>query len=631
MGAQAVERRLPIGAEVQPNSGVHFRVWAPARRRVRVVVRNGTSEREFDLARDEMGYFSGEILDARVGMAYGFRLDDDPAVRPDPASRFQPDGPHGWSVVVDASRYRWNDGAWRGVKRDGAVIYEAHVGTFTHEGTYAALSEHLGYLVDLGVTVLELMPVAEFPGRFGWGYDGVDLFAPSRLYGTPDDLRRLVDQAHALGLGVILDVVYNHFGPDGNYLGQFASNYVSQRHGNEWGDAIDFDGPESAGVREFFISNARYWIDEFHFDGLRLDATHAIVDHSPQHILMAINDAVRDAAKGRATFLVAECESQDGHLVRAREQRGFGLDAAWNDDWHHSARVALTGHREAYYRDYTGSPQSFVSAAKHGYLYQGQRFAFHQRARGSSTRDIAPAAFVAYLENHDQVANSTRGARISQLASPARLRALTTCLLLGPSTPMLFQGQEFASSRPFLYFADHHPELAALVAKGRAESLSHFATIATDAVRSRLDAPHDEATFTRCILDHDERAHHAATLAFHRELLRLRRTDHVIAAQGAHGIDGAVLDAHAFVLRFFAVDPAHDRLLVVNLGPECTLDVLPEPLLAPPPSHRFATHFSSDDVRWGGDGALPIVDEDGRWTLRGECAALLIPVIQRRG
>jgi maltooligosyltrehalose trehalohydrolase len=313
-------------------------------------------------------------LPARTGMRYSLRLDQGEAALPDPASRFQPEGPHGPSEIVDPGDFAWTDGAWRGRTREQLVIYEMHVGTFTPDGSWEAASRELRALAELGITCLEIMPVAEFPGRFGWGYDGVNLFAPTRLYGRPIDFRRFVDRAHAHGIAVILDVVYNHFGPDGNYLKLFSAAYFTDRYDNEWGEAINFDGPESGPSREFFVANAGYWIDEHHLDGLRLDATQAIFDRSEDHIIAAVARQVRSAGRGRTTFVVAENEPQHAKLARPAERGGYGLDALWNDDFHHSAMVALTGRHEAYYSDYRGRPHEFVAAAKHGFLYQGQRY-----------------------------------------------------------------------------------------------------------------------------------------------------------------------------------------------------------------------------------------------------------------
>jgi maltooligosyltrehalose trehalohydrolase len=611
-------RRLPIGAEPHGDES-HFRVWAPDARSVDVV---GDADAVTLLKPEGDGYFSG-IAPVRVGDRYRYRLDGGTAY-PDPASRRQPDGPHGASEVVDPGAFPWSDAAWRGLQPAGQVIYEMHVGTFTQEGTWNAAARELPELARLGVTVIEMMPVADFPGRFGWGYDGVALFAPTRLYGTPDDLRRFVDRAHAVGIGVILDVVYNHLGPDGNYLAAFAKEYFTERYANEWGQAINFDGAHADPVREFFTANAGYWIDEFHMDGLRLDATQQMFDASPRHVLADIVHRARAAAAGRGVLLVAENEPQEARIVRVPERGGFGFDALWNDDFHHTARVALSGRAEAYYMDYGGRPQELVSAVKHGFLYQGQHYAWQHKRRGTPARDVRPAAFVAYLQNHDQVANSARGARLQTTTSPGRWRALTALLLLGPATPMLFQGQEFGASSPFLYFADHRAELAALVRKGRGEFLAQFPSIAAPAVRAGLSDPADVATFEQSKLDHGERTRHAEIYALHRDLLTLRREDRVFRAQGAHGVDGAVLGPEAFVVRFFG-RTGDDRLLVVNLGADLPLQRLPEPLLAPPESARWELAWSSDDPRYGACGSAPF-DPDGPWRLPAHAALVLRPV-----
>jgi maltooligosyltrehalose trehalohydrolase len=596
--------RLPIGAEVLPIGGVRFRVWAPQRRRVEVVLALKEGERTAPLQPKGNGYFSGMIAAAAAGTLYRYRLDGGADLFPDPASRFQPEGPHGPSQVIDPDRFPWTDTAWRGLGLEGQVLYEMHIGTFTPEGTWEAAACQLPELAATGITVLEVMPVAEFPGRFGWGYDGVDLFAPTRLYGEPDDFRRFVDEAHAAGLGVILDVVYNHVGPDGNYLRHFSPAYFTNRYKTEWGEAINFDGPDSGPVREFFLANAAYWIVEFHLDGLRLDATQQIFDRSADNILAALTRQVRQAGHGRKTLLVAENEPQQTKLVRATERGGYGMDAVWNDDFHHSAVVALGGRNEAYFMDYLGDPQEFVSALKWGYLYQGQRYCWQKKRRGTPALDLGPAHFVLFLENHDQIANSGQGLRCHQLTSPGRYRAMTGLLLLAPGTPMLFQGQEFAASSPFFYFADHKPELAPLVARGRREFLSQFPRLAEPEMQATLPDPADPCTFARCRLDFSERHRHGEAYALHRDLLQLRREDPVFRAQRHCGVDGAVLAPHAFVLRFFATDGA-DRLLIVNLGRDLHYNPAPEPLLAPPEGQTWGIHWSSEDPRYGGQGTPP--------------------------
>ena len=615
-------RRLPVGAEVLPDGSSHFRVWAPRRAEVAVVIEND-SPRPRRLAPEPGGYFSGTVPDTGDGALYRFKLDSDDQLYPDPASRYQPRGPHGSSMIVDPSTFKWTDAGWPGVKIESQVIYEMHVGTFTREGTFAAAARELEELARLGVTVLEVMPVAEFPGRFGWGYDGVDWFAPTHLYGRPNDFRRFVDRAHALGVGVILDVVYNHFGPDGNYLRQFSENYFTDRHHTEWGDAINYYGPDSGPVREFVSSNAAYWIDEFHLDGLRLDATQAIHDQSPVHILTALTQAAREAARDRDIIILAENEPQQPELVRSPDRGGFGMDGVWNDDFHHSAMVAMTGRSEAYYSAHRGKPQELISAVKYGYLYQGQWYEWQKQRRGGSSLDLNPASFVVFIQNHDQIANSATGERAHRLTSPGRYRALTALMLLAPGTPMLFMGQEFAASSPFLFFADHQPDLAALVSKGRAKFLEQFPSSATTEVQAVLHNPESLATFEKCRLDFDERLGNRGIYDMHRDLLTLRRQDPVFRAQAPRGVDGAVLGDEAFVLRFFDSRGA-DRLLLVNLGADVDFDPAPEPLLAPPAGTRWVTLWSSEDPRYGGAGTPP-PDHLG-WRIQGHAAVALAPV-----
>jgi maltooligosyltrehalose trehalohydrolase len=567
------------------------------------------------------GYFSAYVPAALPGMTYKFKLKE--GLFPDPASRFQPEGPHGPSQIVDGRQFKWTDEKWRGVPRNGQIFYEMHIGTFTREGTWSAAMEQLPELARLGITAVEVMPVAEFPGRFGWGYDGVSMFAPTRLYGTPDEFRLFIDRAHELGLGVILDVVYNHIGPDGNYLKQFSEDYFTDRHQNEWGEAINFDGENNGPVREFFVSNAAYWIDEFHLDGLRLDATHQIFDSSPDHVLAVMARKVREAGGKRSTYIVAENEAQHSKLVRPADEGGYGLDALWNDDFHHSARVAATGRAEAYYSGYKGVPQEFISAAKWGYLYQGQWYEWQGKNRGTPAFGVEPNQFVNFLQNHDQVANSLRGDRLQNLTSPSRLRALTALLLLAPGTPMLFQGQEFGASTPFLYFADHNPELAKLVAKGRKEMLKQFPSLASAEAEPVLDNPEREETFLRSKLDFSERTRNIQAYALHRDLIKLRKQDPVFSKPRAGGVDGAVLGPEAFVLRYFG-ENGGDRLLFVNLGADLHLGPAPEPLIAPLEGTTWQIEWSSESPQYGGSGTGPL-KEKGCWTIPGQCAVVMQP------
>lgn len=613
-------RRLPIGAELLPDGHTHFRVWAPASARCAVELydETGAVGRVEPLAPERDGYFSGAVAGAPVHTRYKLRLDA--GAFPDPASRHQPEGPHGPSAIVDPA-FEWTDRAWRGLPPEDWIMYELHVGTFTPEGTWAAATTRLPRLAELGVTVIEVMPVAEFAGRFGWGYDGVDLFAPTRLYGPPADARAFVNRAHELGLMVILDVVYNHFGPDGNYLRQFSPAYFSSRYANEWGEPLNFDGEGSGPVREFFLANARYWIEEFHLDGLRLDATQQIFDASPTHVLQEIAATCRAAAGGRRLCLVAENECQHAQLVRPAARGGYGLDAIWNDDFHHAAIVAATGRAEAYYTGFRGTAQEFVSCATRGFLYQGQWYEWQQGRRGQPALDLPATAFVVFLQNHDQIANSLRGERLPQLTSAAQLRALTALLLLGPNVPLLFQGQEFGADAPFLYFADHQSELAARVRRGREDFLAQFPSIGSDDARGSLAPPESRATFDRCKLDWADHPAHAAIRQLHTDLLRLRRTDP--AHRHRRSVVGAVLGERAFVLRFLAGE-GDDRLLLVNLGSDLSVGPTPEPLLAPPARRSWAIHWSSEAPAYGGRGTPPVETRQG-WMLPGSSALWMIP------
>jgi malto-oligosyltrehalose trehalohydrolase len=590
-------RKRAVGAELV-DGGVDFRLWAPDRGTVSVVI----GGKAFPLDRETDGHFRGVVASASAGTRYRFRLDDDDALYPDPASRSQPDGPHGASEVVDPAAYHWRDAGWRGVNPRDLVVYEMHIGTFTIEGTWRAAVEQLAALRDAGVNLLEVMPVHEFPGRFGWGYDGVDLWAPAHFYGQPDDFRAFVDAAHALGLGVILDVVYNHFGPDGCYLRQFAERYFTKKYENDWGESINYDDEGAEGVRELVAENAAMWIDEFHLDGLRLDATQSIDDASEEHVLALIARRARAAGGNRSIFLVAENEPQNVALID-----DYGLDALWNDDWHHAAMVAATGRREAYYTDYLGTPQEFVSMAQFGFLYQGQHYSWQGSGRGTPSLHLSPEQLVCFTQNHDQIANSARGERLHRVTSPGRFRALTALLLLGPNTPMLFQGQEFGASTPFLYFADHNPELAALVKSGRREFLEQFPSLLE--LAGDFARPDDPETFARCKLDHRERETHVEMVALHRDLLRLRR-------ELTGVVCGAVIAGKAFVLRY------DEHVLIVNLGQELHLEVVPEPLLAPPAKRRWELRWSSESPDYGGGGASSI-DIGMRWQIPGEAAVLL--------
>ena len=607
-------RTLACGASLV-ETGVHFRVWAPDTERVEVVF-DDSSIAPVALAQESKGYFSGSSAQAGVGTRYRYRLDDGEPL-PDPYSRFQPEGPHGPSMVVDPSTYSWRDDEWRGLDPAGQIFYELHIGTFTQEGTYAAAAEHLESLRELGITAIELMPVAEFAGVRGWGYDGVDWFAPYHCYGSPDDLRALVDRAHQIGLGVILDVVYNHLGADGNYLPTFSSEYFTDRHSNDWGQTINY---YCEAVRRFAIDNAAYWISEFHFDGLRLDAVQSVHDADYPKLLVDLVTAARAAAGSRQIVISAEDYLQRADLVRPVEEGGAGLDYVWNDDFHHAARVALTGNRGGYFVKYRGSAQELLWTVRRGYLFQGQLDTWRGQPRGTPTRGVSPARFIGFTQNHDQVANTLNGQRLHTLTSPARARAMAAVLILGPHTPLIFMGQEFDASTPFTYFADYAGVVATELWKGRRRELAQFEQYAGEGAQAEIPDPSAEDTFARARLDAAERNRRGSTWQLHRDLIALRRSDPVLMSSSQTSVDGAVLERHAFVLRWYD-DEQGDRLLIVNLGEQIDRTSIAEPLLAPPVGRDWQLIWSSDEPRYGGLGVVPPLTNKG-WFVAAEASSL---------
>ncbi|WP_395805507.1 malto-oligosyltrehalose trehalohydrolase [Archangium minus] len=613
--------QLTLGARPLADGRTHFRVWAPRRRRVDVCVHESGGLRYLPLEPSGRGYFEGTLA-VPVGSLYKYRLDGGEAF-PDPCSRFQPEGPHGPSQVVDPTRYAWKDSNWPGVTLKGQVLYELHIGTFTPEGTYAAAARKLPLLKELGVTTLELMPLHACPGRFNWGYDGVQLYAPHAAYGGPDELRQLVDEAHRLGLGIIVDVVYNHLGPDGNYLSQYSQGYFNPKYPNEWGDPTNFDDGEAAGPsRDFFIQNACYWVAEYHFDGLRLDATQSLYDASPRHIVGELVERVREAAGKRHVLIIGENEPQDVKLVKPPSEKGYGVDSIWVDDFHHSAKVAAVGRSEAYLMDYCGTAQELLSCVLRNSLYQGQYYKWQKKPRGTPLLHTDPKHVVFYLQNHDQLANALKGERLHQQAGPARARALTTFFLLLPQTPMLFMGQEFFASSPFLYFVDHNAELQELVRKGRNDFLSQFPSARHALEVEGYQVPFGEEAFRLSKLDWSERERNTGALALHKELLRLRREDPVFAAQDPKRLTGAVLSQHALVLRYFGSGQEGDRLVLLNLGAELEVAPCPEPLLAPPPGNKWSLLLASEHVRYGGMGTPPF-SEETRMRIPGQTSLVL--------
>jgi maltooligosyltrehalose trehalohydrolase len=571
---------MPFGAEYDAGHGTRFRLWAPAARSVLVELAQDGAPRNVPLAARDDGWFEAIVADARPGARYAFRIDGRDPV-PDPASRANPDDVHGASAVVDPQGYAWQDGAWRGRPWSDAVLYELHVGTFTPGGTFGSAIERLDALVDLGVTALEIMPVADFPGTRNWGYDGVLPFAPDASYGAPDDLKRLVDAAHARDLMILLDVVYNHFGPEGNYLHAYAPAFFNPAHRTPWGAAINFDGPGSRHVRDYFIHNALYWLEEYHFDGLRFDAVHAIADDSSPHIVAELTETVRARlGTDRYVHLVLENDANEArYLDRDASGRPRHATAQWNDDLHHVVHALVTSEHDGYYADYVDDPLAQLGRAlAEGFVYQGQRSAYRQAPRGEASAHLPPGAFVNFLQNHDQVGNRAFGERLSTLCPPERLRASIALLLLAPAPPMLFMGEEFAASSPFLFFCDFHGDLAAAVSKGRREEFKRFARFADPALRERIPDPNARTTFEASKLDWSEveQPAHRAWLDFHRACLAARR-EHLAPRLGRMRTGGTfeTIGDSGLAVRWLLGDGAR-WTLVANLGDQAlTLDQAP--------------------------------------------------------
>lgn len=518
---------MPFGAEVREDGSTRFRLWAPSAERLGLELLGPQTRAVLAMQPVAQGWHELVAEKSPPGTRYRFLLESGQAV-PDPASRFNPQDVHGPSEVVDPGAHAWQDGAWQGRPWEEAVIYELHIGTFTPEGSFLAATDRLSELAALGITAIEIMPVAAFPGARNWGYDGVLPFAPDASYGNPRDLKALVDHAHGLGLMVLLDVVYNHFGPEGNYLHAYASQFFNPQHQTPWGAAINFDGENNRAVRDFFLHNALYWVEEFHFDGLRLDAIHAIRDDSAPTIVAEIAAALRDGpGRDRHVHLVLENDANEAHLLE-RDPSGAPLHASaqWNDDLHHAAHVLATGERDGYYADYADAPLArFGRALTDGFVYQGEPSTFRKgELRGEPSAHLPLSAFVSFLQSHDQVGNRALGQRIHALSDPVRERALLAALLLSPHVPMLFMGEEFAASTPFLFFCDFAAELARAVTEGRRREFAQFAGFSEASVRDRIPDPGDPATFEASKLRWGERAQgaHLERLELVRRLLALR-------------------------------------------------------------------------------------------------------------
>jgi maltooligosyltrehalose trehalohydrolase len=610
---------LKFGATPGPQ-GVRFAVWAPKARRVEVVL--GETEDPYPLRRSDDGVWSATVGEAGRGTLYRFRLDGRGPF-PDPYSRSQPEGVHGPSQVVDPTTFQWHDDAWRGLSVKGLVLYQAHVGTMTSDGTFDAFVEQLPRLRSLGISAIEPLPIAEFPGARNWGYDGVDLFAPSHLYGGPDAFKRFIDAAHHHGIGVVLDVVYNHFGPDGNYLRAYSEDYFTDRYDTPWGAAINFDGPRSQRIRQLVLDNARYWLREFHVDGLRLDATHAMHDRSSPHILAELTRSAREAVgPTRQVALIAETHENDVRYLQPVENGGFGLDAVWADDFHHALRRYLAGDHEAYYANYQGTLVEVARCIQQGWLFAGQATPGSglEEVRGTPADEQPAWQFLYVIENHDQVGNRALGDRLNQDIDLGRFLAASALLLFLPMTPMLFMGQEYAAASPFQYFTDHTPELGRLVTEGRRREFKDFSAFATPAERQQIPDPQAVATFlaSRLHLEEADQAPGAEVQELYRQLIALRREDPVLSVQERNQMRAEALAPDVLAIRRWLNAPAEmvDRS---RDAPDVTPRV--QSSGAAPMERLFLANFGDMAARgdaFGGGwrllrstSGMPCLDEDG--------------------
>ncbi|MHC5538976.1 malto-oligosyltrehalose trehalohydrolase [Singulisphaera rosea] len=602
--------RGKLGA-VPESAGVRFRVWAPRAHSVELVLESPEGRPEsLPLGKADDGLFDGTFPEVRVGDRYRYRVDDNGPF-PDPASRFQPEGVHGPSEVVDPGTFRWSDHGWKGIGPDELVVYELHVGTFTKEGTFLAAIDRLPALRDLGVTAVELMPVADFSGVRSWGYDGVDLFAPSRCYGRPEDLRRLVDEAHRLGLAVLLDVVYNHFGPVGNYTGAFSPNYLSTTHQNAWGSSVNLDGDGSSMVREFFVENALHWVHEYHIDGLRLDATHALVDDGPQHFVAELTERVRSSSPDRRILVIAEDHRNLATMVRPSWAGGWDLDGVWADDFHHQVRRLLAGDNEGYYRDYTGTIPDLVDTINLGWFYCGEHSVHLDEPRGTDPVQVPPRRFVTCLQNHDQIGNRAFGERLHHQVDQAAYRAASALLLVSPATPMLFMGQEWAATSPFLFFTDHDEDLGKLVTEGRRREFRHFMAFIDPEARERIPDPQSPSTFERSRLDWSEveREPHASTLRLYKALLKLRRNEPALRSDRRENFKALPLDDGTLLL-LRADDRGGNLILIARLRGAGVVDLQGNPDLHFLKGRPWEVVLTTEDPAFVADPHVPTIERD---------------------
>ena len=610
----------PVGATIEAG-GVTYRTWAPDHRLARVVIGgNGQPKRFLDLERDENGFFSAHDPSGRAGDYYRYFFDER-TLTPDVASRYQPFGVFGPSQVINPDAYDWKTTDWVRPPYRGRVIYELHVGTFTPAGTFLSAISRLEHLARLGVNAIELMPLADFPGRCNWGYDGVMPFAPARCYGHPHDLRAFIDAAHAHGIAVMLDVVYNHFGPCGNHFALFTDRYFHPTRLNHWGRSINVDGEHSRHVRDYFVQNALYWLDEFKIDGLRLDATHAVEDSSEQHFFAEIATAVHS----RGAFAVAEDERNETAIIcsEAEGEGGWGLDGVWADDFHHTIRVALTGQKESHFKSFTGAPEEWVATLMHGWFYRGQYYSHWKRERGKPCDHLPPERFIVCLSNHDQVGNRALGDRLNHIISPERYRAVSTLLCLTPFTPMLFMGQEWSADSPFLFFTDMPGELGATIGQSRRDEFRKYGTNADPKILSQMPDPQDEATFQDSKLKWDElsRPPNAGVFELYRECLGLRAREPVFRNPLRDMWTAKKIGEHLVTIRWR--HPAGDWLLLLTLYAAHLERWRAEEHLVPHDGKRWSSVLHSNDRRFGGTVDAPRILEAESVALPNGAAWLL--------
>jgi maltooligosyltrehalose trehalohydrolase len=589
------KRAYSQGAELI-GTGVSFRTWASGKSRVELVMMDdsGTPSQELPMSKDAEGYYHVENPEASAGMLYKYRLDG--RLLPDPASRFQPQGVHGPSQIIDPSTFRWTDSGRRRPDIDDWVIYELHVGTFTPQGAYRAVIDHFEHLVRLGVTIIELMPIADFPGKRNWGYDGVNLYAPCHSYGTPDDLRHFINSAHQAGLAVVLDAVYNHLGPDGNYLGDYSPNYFNAKHDTPWGAAFNFDADDSGVVRRLFVENAIYWLEEFHFDGFRLDATQAIPDDSAKHLIQEITEETQK----RGGWIICEDPRNDRRIVTSREKGGYGCDAVWADDFHHVVRVQMTGEKEGYLGYFQGAPEELLRTMREGWLFTGQ-IQKDGIPRGTPGADIPPQHFVHCISNHDQVGNRAFGDRLHQVISPEAYRAASALLLLSPYTPMLFMGQEWGCSSPFNYFTDHEPQLGHNVTEGRRKEFEQFSAFRDPRSRRKIPDPQADQTFFKSKLTWQDldNPEHVRLLNLYHDLIRFRRTKLTERRRGTWQVELAA--PFTIALRYHNTAGNAGVLVLIQLVPAQTTIDAGTAVLRPRKRAGWQFALSSNQPIYGGE------------------------------